>query len=133
MLEPKTFGRREFTVASVLAMLSGVTITVCSCGGGSGSPSTPSGPNPTPAPTPAPDPGGGDKVGSISANHGHAAIVTAAELTAAQGFSLDIRGTADHTHTVILSSADLVAIAANQLVSKASSSDAAHSHTVTFN
>ncbi len=37
-----TVNRREFTVASALAVLSGVTIAVGGCGGESGSPTAPS-------------------------------------------------------------------------------------------
>lgn len=120
--------RREFTVASALAMLSGVAITISSaCGGSSYSPSTPS-PTPTPAPS-----GGGDKVGVISSNHGHIATIAGATLAAGNGISLDIRGGADHPHTVTLSAAEIVSIAASQRVSKESSTDSSHSHTVTFN
>jgi hypothetical protein len=65
--------------------------------------------------------------------HGHSAVITGAQLTAGGALSLDIRGTATHTHTVELSGADLTAIAANTKVSMESSTDSAHSHTVTFN
>jgi len=132
MSEAKTLGRREFTVASALAMLSGVTITISSCGGGS-SPSSPS----TPAPTPTP--AGGDKVGEISANHAHTAVITAVQLTAGDALMLDITGTSDHPHTVSLTAAEVMSIAANQRVSKTSTSSGAggpygnHAHTVTFN
>ena len=134
MHEIKTLDRRTFTLEAVLAILSGVAITISSgCGGGSGyNPGTPS----TPAPTPTP--ATGDKVGAISANHGHSAIIVAAQLTAGMGVSLDIRGSADHTHTVVLSAAEINAIAGNQQVSKGSSSSSGgsygdHAHTVTFN
>jgi hypothetical protein len=75
----------------------------------------------------------GDKTGSISANHGHVARIAGAELTAGGALSLDIRGSADHPHTVELSAAEVDAIAASQRVSKTSSTDASHSHVVTFN
>jgi hypothetical protein len=134
MHEIKTLDRRTFTLEAALAILSGVAITISSgCGGGSGyNPGTPS----TPAPTPTP--ATGDKVGSISANHGHSAIIVAAQLTAASAISLDIRGSSDHTHNVELSAAEINAIAGNQRVSKGSSGSSGgsygdHSHTVTFN
>lgn len=133
MQEHEGLSRREFTLASALAMLSGVTITITSCGGGSYSPSTP---NPTPAPTPNPTPTpdtGGDKVGSISANHGHIAVIAAAKLAEGGQLTLDIQGNADHPHSVDLSADDMTAIAANQRVSKTSSTDLSHSHMVTFN
>jgi len=127
----KTIDRRQFTVASAMALLSGVAITIteAACGGSSYSPSSPT-PMPTPNPTPAPS---GDKVGQVSSNHGHSAVITGAQLTAGGTLSLDIRGSADHPHTVTLTAAEVTSIAANQRVSKESSSDAAHSHTVTFN
>jgi hypothetical protein len=132
MSADKGLSRREFTVASALAMLSGVAITIsAACGGGS-SPSSPS-PNPTPTPAPTPTPTTGDKVGSISDNHGHSAVITGAQLTAGGALALDIRGTATHTHTVELSAAEIASIAASQRVSKSSSTDSGHDHTVTFN
>jgi len=122
-----SMGRREFTVASVMALLSGVAITVSGCGGGGGSsPSSPS--------TPSPSTGSsGDKAASISANHGHAAVVTSAMITAAGSVTLNIRGSADHPHTVDLSASEIQQIGAGQRVSKVSSTDGGHDHTVTFN
>jgi hypothetical protein len=118
MQETKTLDRRTFTLESALAILSGVAITISGCGGSSYD-STPT-------------PAAGDKVGSISANHGHTAVIVAAQLAAGGAISLDIRGSADHTHTVALTGADITAIAANQRVSQVSTSTD-HSHTVTFN
>jgi hypothetical protein len=115
--------RREFTLRSLLAMLSGVTITISGCGGGGGG--SPTQPNPQPS--------GGDKVGNVSANHGHVAVIEAAKLSAGGALTLDIRGQADHPHTVQLTAAEVASIAAGQRVGKASSEDAFHTHTVTFN
>jgi hypothetical protein len=125
MQERRTLDRREFTLAAALAALSGVTITISSCGGDS-SPASPT-------PTPTPNPGSGDKVGTISANHGHSAVITGARLAQGGDLELDIRGQADHPHTVSLSAADMTAIASNQRVSRDSTTDSGHSHTVTFN
>jgi hypothetical protein len=133
MEERKTLGRREFTVASVLAALSGVTITVTSCGGGSsydGSPTTPSTPS---TPTPTPTPPEGDVFGSISANHGHEARITAARLADPMSVDLDIRGGADHPHTVSLSESQVQQIADGEQVSTTSSTNQSHNHVVTFN
>jgi hypothetical protein len=127
--------RRRFTLASAMAILSGVVVTITdsACGGSSYSPSSPS-PSPSPSPTPNPNPSpSGDKVGVISNNHGHSAVITAARLGEAGDLSLDIQGSASHTHRVDLSAADLAAVAANQRVSKESTTDSGHSHTVTFN
>jgi hypothetical protein len=126
MREGQGVGRREFSVAAVLAALSGVTITISSCGGGGGSsPTTPS--NPTPSTGP------GDRPGSISANHGHTVVITAAQLTAAAAVTLDLTVGDGHTHSVTLSAAEVTQVAGGTRVSKESTSDTGHSHTVTFN
>jgi hypothetical protein len=129
MLDDKLVSRREFSVASALAILAGVVITVIDCGSGS---STSSSPTPVPTPTPTPN-ASGDKVGVISSNHGHVAVITAARLASPASISLDIRGQATHSHTVDLTAAEITAIAGNQQVSKPSTTDEGHSHTVTFN
>lgn len=113
--------RRDFTVESVLALLAGVTITVSGCGGDT-DPESPTSPSPT-----------ADVTGSVSANHGHVATVMAAQITTGGAISLDIRGTADHPHTVTLTADEVSRIGARTQVSKTSTTDNSHSHTVTFN
>ena len=131
MQKKTVLSRREFTAASALAALSGVAITISACGGSSNSSTSPA-PVPTPAPTPTPA-AGGDVTGSVGSNHGHTAVITAAELTAGTNVVLDIQGTSDHPHTVILDAAEVAMIAGGQEVAKQSSNDMAHAHTVTFN
>ena len=114
--------RREFTVQSALALLSTCIITIDGCGG-SKNPNTPT---PTPTPTVA------DINGTISGNHGHAATVTAAQITAGNAISLDIQGGATHPHTVTLSQADLGTLKNRQAVSRDSTNNNGHTHTVTF-
>lgn len=116
--------RREFSLAAALAVLSGVSITVSACGGGSSSPTTP---------TPTPTPSSGDKLGQISANHGHVAVITGAQLTSPTDINLDISGTAGHPHHVPLSAAEIGQIAGNTRVTKTSTTDSGHNHDVTFN
>jgi hypothetical protein len=132
MAEQNGLSRRDFTVAAALAALSGVAITISACGGG-GSPTSSTA-------TGGSAPGGtgsgtasGDKAGVVSANHGHSAVITAALLTAGGALRLDIKGTADHPHTVELSAAEVAAIAGGTKTTKESSTDASHSHDVTFN
>lgn len=112
--------RRQFTLKTVLAVLSGVTISITGCGD-----------EDSPA-APAPPPATG-VTGTISGNHGHVATITAAQLSAGTDLPLDIRGSANHPHTVVLSGAEVMQIANRQRVSKTSSSDDGHTHTVTFN
>jgi hypothetical protein len=110
--------RREFTLQSALALLSGVVITVEGCGDSDSNPTTPT--------------STGDVSGTISANHGHTAVISAARITAGTEITLDIRGQADHPHTVAVTQADLTALRNRQAVTKTSTTDNAHLHTVTF-
>jgi hypothetical protein len=118
--------RRAFNTAWVYALLGGAAITVTGCGDG-GSPAGPSG-NPTPTAAPVTD-----KEGAISGNHGHTAVVTAAQLTAGGALELNIQGTSAHTHTVSLDAAEIASIRSGQRVAKTSSNNNSHTHTVTFN
>jgi hypothetical protein len=129
MKEDKTLDRREFTLAAAMAALSGVAITISACGGGS----SPTASTPAPTPTPAPPAAASDKTAVVGSNHGHSAVITGAQLTAGGTLSLNIQGTSAHPHTVELTAADLTAVAASSRVSKESSTDNGHSHSVTFN
>ena len=118
-----SISRREFTRESVLAMLAGVAITISGCS---------SDDSPT-----APSQGGGgsstrDVSGVVSANHGHIATVTAAQITAAGAVSLDIMG----RHAPAHRDADREPGAADrrrQQVAVTSTTNDGHHHTVTFN
>lgn len=124
-VKPHELGRREFTAQTVLALLSGVVITITSGCDGDDSPTAP-----TP---PGGGGGGGGATGTVSANHGHTATITSAQLTAGGAVTLDIRGSADHPHTVELTAAEVMQVANRTQLSKSSSSDQGHSHIVTFN
>ena len=135
MAKENGLSRRDFTVAAALAALSGVAITISACGGG-GSPTSSSGSGTTGGTTGGGTTSGtasGDKVGVISANHGHTATVTGAQLTAGGAVKLDIRGSSDHPHTLELTAADIASIAAGNKVTRESTTDSGHSHDVTFN
>ena len=69
----------------------------------------------------------------IGTNHGHTATITSADLTAGNALSLDITGTSDHPHTVEITVAEVGQIAQGMRVQTTSSSEAGHTHTVTFN
>src|SRR5260221_4767916 len=114
--------RREFTVAALLAMLGGVSITISGCGGASpSSPSTPSTTQPV-----------ADKNGAIANNHGHVAVVTSAQLTAANTVSLNLQGTASHNHVLELSAAEVMQVRDGRTLAK-ECSGSSHTHMVTFN
>jgi hypothetical protein len=116
--------RREFTNAALMAMLSGVTVTIVGCSKGPASPS--------------PGQPSGDRTGSVTANHGHTAVITSAQLNSGSDVTLNIRGSADHPHTVVVTLAELGVISSGQRVTKVSSTDPSvsagtHSHQVIFN
>ena len=132
-IPPELIGRRQFTVAAALALLGGAAISI-GCGDGSGNPNTV-----TPPPPPPPSPGT-NLLGDVQNNHPipHVATITAAQLSAGAGITLDISNGL-HSHTVALTAEQVVQIAAKVQVSKLSStnphSDGSdpHSHLVTFN
>ena len=109
--------RRTFTVEMAASLLGGAAIMISGCGGGS--------------PT-APLPPLEDKLGDISANHGHLALITAAQEGAGGTLDLDIKGTAGHTHMVSLTADEMASIRKGARVAKESSGKS-HTHTVTFN
>lgn len=113
--------RREFSLQSALAILSTCVITIDACGSNYKNPNNPT---PTPAPT--------DITGSISANHGHTAVITAAHITDGNAYSLDIMGTATHPHTVDITQGDLSSLKGHQAVTKTSTTNSGHNHSVTF-
>ena len=116
-MEQIRIDRREFTLKSAVALLSGVAITISGCGEADG----PGDPSPS-----------RDRIGNISNNHGHSAVVVGAQLDG-QDLILDIRGAASHTHSVSLTRNELVAIGDGRQVVKTSSTGQFHQHTVTFN
>jgi hypothetical protein len=79
-----------------------------------------------------PTTGDGSVSGTISANHGHIATITAAELGSNGNLTLNIQGTATHNHVVALSGADVAGVRGGQTVAKQSSDTDGHNHTVTF-
>ena len=111
--------RREFTVEWALAVLGAATITVSGCDDSTSTPTNPTQP--------------GDVQGSVSANHGHIAVIRSAQLSSPTSITLDIRGNADHPHIVDLTATEVASISDRGRVSKTSSVDVGHSHTVTFN
>jgi hypothetical protein len=119
--------RREFGKETGLAFLSGVAISITACGGGSGNPT-----GGTPPTTLGPG-GPTDEVGDISANHGHRAVVTAAQITAGGAVPMDISGTAGHPHSIMLPAAAVLDIKNGKPVEVRSTTNDGHEHIVTFN
>jgi len=65
--------------------------------------------------------GGSGCTDTIAANHGHVLVVPLSDLSSMVDKSYDIRGTADHTHTVTLTAAQLAQLKAGQSVNVNSS------------
>ena len=129
-MRPERIGRRQFSVAA-LALLGGATIAI-GCGGASNNPTSP-----TATTTVTPQ---GQNIGFVSGNHPlpHVAAISAAQLSAGAGITLDISN-GSHSHTVILTGDQIMQVAAKGRVSVDSSTNPhsngadPHAHTVTFN
>jgi hypothetical protein len=116
--------RREFLAkAGLAATWAGVSIRVSGCGGdeGGGDNLMDNG-------------GGGDVTGDIDRNHGHTIEITESQLMEGRGVTLTLsEGTDRHTHSITLLDSEVMDIAAGRQVSKESTNDRGHTHTVTFN
>lgn len=109
-----SLNRREFTIETARLILGGAVITLGGCDRAT-----------------EPSPVYVDMTGDISSNHGHAATITAAAFRRGDGFELDIRGTAGHSHVVSLSAGELATIRVGGRVVK-ETSGTRHTHVVTF-
>ncbi len=116
--ETPALSRRAFTLDAALAILAGCVITVTTACDDDNGPTDPS--------------QTADVTGAISENHGHTATITQSQIAAGNAIDLQIRGTADHPHTVSISQANLQTLANRQAVSVISTLDFSHTHTVTF-
>lgn len=125
--------RRQFTREASLAFLAGVTVVVADCGGGGGGGGGDDGYGPPTTSTPPTTAPAGSRSGQISANHGHQAVITSAELQAGGAVRIDIAYVAGHSHIVDLPAQAVQEIRDGKPVSKESTMTDAHSHTVVFN
>lgn len=66
----------------------------------------------------------------IGGNHGHVLVVTKADIAAGVAKTYDIQGSASHTHQVMLTAADMVALQKNMEAQETSTTDAGHSHSI---
>jgi hypothetical protein len=105
-----------------------VLLLIQACGGG-GSGYSGSAPTSSPPPTSS---GGGGCSDTIAGNHGHVLSVAAADLDSATDMSYDIQGTADHTHTVVLTVAQLRTLKTGASVNTTSSTTLSHMHDITI-
>ena len=119
-----TITRKQFvggaTASYVLLLLQG-------CGGGGSSYGAPA-PNPAPPP---PVPSCGSAGQDISGNHGHVLAIPSADLDSMVDKSYDIMGSADHTHTVTFTAAQLATLKTHAPVTVTTTTTLGHSHQVT--
>jgi hypothetical protein len=126
-----TITRKAFLGAATAGT---VVLLLQACGGGDGEDS--GAPTPAPGPAPAPNPGpGAAQCGAtgaaIAGNHGHTLTIPAGDLDSATAMTYDIRGTANHSHSVTFTPAQLQALKAGQGVTVLSTTDSSHEHAVT--
>jgi len=122
--------RRSFNVAWAYALLGGAAISIgCGSDTPTGSSSNNSGSGSNSGGTASAT----DKEGQVSANHGHRALITAAQLTAGNDLEMNIQDTGTHGHTIRLTAAQIVSVRNGTRVSVETSTTQSHTHTVTFN
>jgi hypothetical protein len=116
---PRSARARRRFLAESGAFLAGTSVLVSACSSG----------EPT-SPTPAED-----RLGTIALNHGHVAVITAAQLAAGGPLRLEIQGASPHGHAVELSADAVARIRRSEVVSVLSSAgwEDKHDHRVTFN
>ena len=68
---------------------------------------------------------------TIGANHGHVLVVAKADVMAGTAKTYDIMGTADHTHSVTISAANMASLATNFAITTQSTVTGAHMHSIT--
>jgi len=98
------------------------------CGGGGGDYAA--APAPAPAAPAPPAPAGGNCGATIAGNHGHVLTIAAADLNSLVDITYDIYGTADHTHSVTFTAAQLAQLKAGTMVSATTTTTLAHNHVI---
>ncbi len=70
--------------------------------------------------------------GRLSGNHGHSILVSAADIAAGVEKTYEIQADSTHPHSVTITAAEFARLQAAETVTLMSSTDAGHSHVVTF-
>jgi hypothetical protein len=113
--------RRKFGADMARVLMGGAALVISGCG--SDSISSPSAPTLAPAT---------DALGTVSSNHNHVAVISAAQLNASGGLDLDIKGTSGHGHMISLTALEVNSIRRGNRLEKMSTGTG-HTHLVTFN
>jgi hypothetical protein len=117
-----TLTRKEFleSIVGAAAGAAGAALLVA-CGSSEGSPDAPPGNCAV----------NGTNV-QIAGNHGHVMVVSKAEIAAGAIMTYDIRGTADHPHTVTINPANFANLSGNMNATTISTRDSGHDHNITI-
>lgn len=67
----------------------------------------------------------------IGANHGHVLMVSKADVAAGAAKTYDIRGTADHPHSVTVTAAMFAMLQASTAITAVSTTNSSHDHPIT--
>jgi len=114
---------------------SAIAVLLQGCGGGgdgySGPAPSPASPMPPPPPAPPPGPADTCSATQITGNHGHMLTIPKADTDSTVDKIYDIQGSADHNHTVTLTTAMLAMLKAGNSVTVTSSTTFSHNHDVT--
>jgi hypothetical protein len=102
---------------SLIALLSGLTITIVACDSDSPTDSTRR----------------EDIMGEITANHGHVARLGGPQVSAGQAVTISIRGGADHDHEVAFTDDEIQRLRGGERVTKGSTNQQGHQHAIVFN
>jgi len=113
--------RKQFLRSALDVAAATIGLTVLSACGGGGSPSPGVDAHPGNGPGSATSCVQNGTTVNIVANHGHVLVVSKDDVVAAQDKSYDIMGTADHTHTVMISAAMFQQLEADQAIMMQSS------------
>jgi hypothetical protein len=82
------------------------------------------------AAVPASAPAGAGCAATIAANHGHVLTIAAADLSSLVDKTYDIQGSADHTHSVTFTAAQLAQLKAGNPVSVTTTMTLGHDHVI---
>lgn len=74
----------------------------------------------------------GGTASAITGNHGHSLSVSAADVSAGTEKTYSIQGASSHQHMVTVTSSDFGNLGLNQSITKTSTSDSGHTHSVTI-
>lgn len=131
---------RDQVLRSLAGLTAGAFVIGCTSSDGSGEPVLDAAPGDAPSTHPdappiqpdAPPTACATTMVAIPANHGHAVMVSAADVQAGVDKTYDIKGSSGHPHTITVTAAMFAMVKQGTPVTVTSSADAGHTHQVTI-